>query len=144
MRRVRVFLDSDVVISSMLSKGGASSVLIKGHKLVKSVVSNYSVEEILQVSKRLEIPNVVFKQIISKLEVVEISDPIESFRAEFSEYVFDPNDAHIVGSAVRSVTKFLITFNLKHYNLEKIKSDFGIITLTPGSFLQYIRGIEVN
>ena len=141
MKRIRVFLDSDVVISSMMSKEGASRILTTGNELFLPIISDFSLKEVMRVAERLELPKSIFKQVGDSLEVINIDCSFEKLKTDFSKYVLDMNDAHIVGSAANLNVGFLITYNLKHYKQEDIKADLKIITLTPGSFLQYIRGI---
>ena len=141
MKKFRVFLDSDVVISSMISEVGASRILTSGNGFFLPIISNFSLQEITQVSERLQVSKSTFKQIINSVEVINIDISLESLKSEFSKYVLDINDSHIIGGAVNLNTRFLITYNLKHYKQEETKSDLKIIILTPGSFLQYIRGL---
>ncbi|PIR42787.1 hypothetical protein CO058_03430 [candidate division WWE3 bacterium CG_4_9_14_0_2_um_filter_35_11] len=142
MKRMRVFLDSDVVISSMMSKEGASRILTSGNGLFLPVISDFSLQEIMKVSERLHISKSIFEQVINSIKVIKTNHSLENFKKEFSKYVLDINDVHIIGSAVNLNVGFLITFNLKHYKQEDIKADLKIITITPGSFLQYIRGVK--
>lgn len=38
--------------------------------------------------------------------------------------------------------RFLITYNLSDYKIERIKDELGIIIITPGQLLQYLRSLN--
>ncbi|MBI5358733.1 hypothetical protein HZB69_03880 [Candidatus Amesbacteria bacterium] len=125
---MKVFVDSDVIISSLISDTGVASELINNFD-IKKVVSNLSIKELEIVKTRLNI-----NKPLPKLETVTIDNVIK-----YSVYSIDPNDAYIVAGAKQAKVKFLITYNLKHYKIDKIKRELDIIIMTPGMFLQYLR-----
>ena len=57
---MKIFVDSDVIISSLLSDKGASHLLLH-HKDIIPAISNYSNEEIEVVIERLDIQSKLFK-----------------------------------------------------------------------------------
>ena len=126
---MKVFVDSDVVISSLISDTGASAQLLKTNNDIVKVISNLSIKELKIVMTRLKIDKP-----LPKLKIIII----DNFK-KYSVYSTDPNDAHIVAGAHQVKVKFLITYNLKHYKIEKIKRNLNIIVMTPGIFLQYLR-----
>lgn len=126
---MKVFVDSDVVISSLISNTGASAQLLKTNNNIAKIISNLSKKELKIVMTRLKIDKP-----LPKLKIV-IIDNFE----KYSAYSTDPNDAHIVAGAHQAKVNFLITYNLKHYRVERIKQDLNIIVMTPGIFLQYLR-----
>ncbi len=125
---MKVFVDSDVIISSLISNTGAASELINNLD-IKKIVSNLSIKELEIVKLRLNI-----NKPLPILETIFIDNV-----KKYSIYSIDPNDAHIVAGADQGKVKFLITYNLKHYKIDKIKRDLNIIVMTPGMFLQYLR-----
>lgn len=127
------FVDTDVVISSLISQKGAAFLLLE-NKMADFMVSNVSEEEILEVAKRLKISLEKTKLLIKKLRRVEIKDQTDCER-----YVSDPGDTHIIAGARNSNAKFLITYNSKHCKIDKIKQDLGITVLSPAMFLQWLR-----
>ncbi len=126
---MKVFVDSDVIISSLISNSGAASELINNHPEVIKIISDFS-------QKELEI-------VKSRLKIVKATPPLDLIKIigvkNYSIYSTDPNDAHIVTGADQAQVKFLITYNLKHYKIDKIKRELNIIVMTPGMFLQYLR-----
>ncbi len=135
----KIFIDSDVVISSLISNLGASYQLIN-NKNVVCFISNVSYEEQLLVAKKLSLNIKKLKKLVKeKLNTVEIIQDIKKIRSQYKDFVRDINDAHIVMGSVESKTKFLITYNVKDFEANKIKKKFNIQIMTSGSFLQHLR-----
>jgi len=128
-----VYVDSDVVISSLLSQKGAAFLLLE-NKSADFVISEISELEILEVGRRLNISKESVKRAISKFRKIVSPDT-----KQFEKYVFDLDDAFIIAGAVKAKAKFLITYNTRHYLIDKIKNNFGVIIMTPALFLQYLR-----
>ncbi|MCL4392545.1 PIN domain-containing protein [Patescibacteria group bacterium] len=139
---MKVFLDTDVIISSFLSSSGASYYLInESLNITEFYISNFSVKEIEIVTKRLKIQNKL-KDLKSKLNVTDLDYKSSDIKKLFGKYVYDINDAHIVIAAKQSHSRFLLTYNIKDYDLNLIKKDLDITILEPGVFIQYLRSIE--
>lgn len=130
-----VFVDTDVIISSLLSSKGAAYFLLRS-KAGNWFISNFSRDEIIEVCKRLKISPIKARTLLKKLETMAIT---EKFIAAFAGYVSDSNDAHIVAGAAAAKVKFLITYNAKHYKVDKIREELKIIVLLPALFLQWAR-----
>ena len=142
MSKIAVFVDSDVVISSLLSTKGAAFFLLKEQKGTFTI-SNISKKEIREVADRLEIDRDKLISLIKKrLKIVNLTEDLTKIKMDFKDYTSDINDAHIVAGVVRAKAKFLLTYNIRHFNRQKISEDFGIIILTPAQYLQYLRSLE--
>lgn len=138
----KIFIDSDVVISSLLSKKGAAYFLLNKQKS-DFVISNLSQKELVVVAKRLKIEQAKLQNLIRKrLRVVKLKKDISRVKKDFKIYTHDIDDAHIVAGATSTKASFLLTYNLKHFQKQKIKKDFGIIVLTPAQYLQYQRSVS--
>lgn len=139
---MRIFVDSDVIISSLLSQLGAGHFLI-GSTSLQLFISSLSKKELETVVQRLGIRSDKLTALVEKnLEVTMLSQSLPEIKKSFKKYVLDENDAHILAGAQAAKADFLITYNVKDFKIEKIKKDFGILTLTPGNFLQYLRSIK--
>ena len=136
--KIAAFMDSDVIISSIISKAGASSLLI-GNQQIKKYISNFSIKELQVVVKRMKLPQGELSKLTKTLDIIELEQSFSKIKDKYRNYVLDENDSHIIAGAVSSKCKFIISFNLKHYNKEKIKDNFNISILTPGDFLQHLR-----
>lgn len=142
MRKTKVFVDSDVVISSLLSQKGAAYLLLNEQDS-NFIISDISKKELERVVKRLEIDPIQLQGLIKKqLKIVKLKKEILKIKEEFKTYAIDINDVHVVAGAVNAKTKFLLTYNLKHFHRQKIKDDLRIIVLTPAQYLQYLRSID--
>ncbi|MEK9179629.1 MAG: PIN domain-containing protein [Patescibacteria group bacterium] len=128
---MKVFVDSDVVISSLISSMGAAFKLMNSEYEVVKIISNISLKELKIVTTRLSIKKPLPHFSIQRIKNIE----------KYSIYSTDPNDAHIIAGAHKSEARFLITYNMKHYKVELIKRNLDIIVITPGAFLQYLRSI---
>lgn len=136
---MRVFIDSDVVISSLLSSKGAAYILLQTSGITP-IISTLSLKELRTVCKRLHITeNVLEQRIRKKFEVVKLGDHPQKIRAQYRSYVTDIHDAHIVGGATAAKANYLISYNLRHFKSDKIKDELDILFMTPALFLQFLR-----
>lgn len=174
MAKVKIFIDSDVIISSLLSKKGASNIIVNNTNL-SAVISNFSYEELdrtvdklgidrskprthdltarLDSAKRVgtldgpdergvAVRGKLGRLLKNKLKVVKIELNKVEIINRFGDYTNDIKDIHIIAGAKTAKVKFLITFNMKDYKIEKIQQELGIKVINPGEFLQYLRSIE--
>lgn len=142
---MNIFIDSDVVISSLLSSHGAAYQLFhQNHSGLSFFVSNISQRELHIVINKLKIDETSLKLLIEQsFTIVHLTDTIEAIKTSYKEYVKDINDAHVVAGSHKAQVRFLITYNIKDFKAEKIKRDFDISILSPGIFLQYLRSIKI-
>lgn len=138
---LKFFADSDVVISSLISSKGAAYQLFT-LKQLQPVISSLSRKELLIVISRLNLDRSKFAKLLeSGLTTVDPGISNAQVKKKYWSYVADINDAHIPAGAIVAKTRYLISYNLKHFKSEKIKEDFGIIVTTPALFLQYYRSL---
>lgn len=136
---MRIFIDTDVVISSFLSSSGAAYFLLNQSQ-INPVISSISLTEIQIVAKRMEIDTERLENLIkNSFEVFPLKKDLEEVKKGYVQYVTDENDAHIVAGAHFSKVKYLISYNLKHFKTDKIKDELDLLLLTPALFLQYLR-----
>lgn len=137
---MKVFIDTDVVISSLISQKGAAYYLINNVKITK-YISDVSKKEIEEVAKRLDLDNFDPKKY--KLVDLKMSLPqkmsLSQIKKNYKKFVFDIDDSHIVAGASASKSSFLITYNSKHFATELIKNKLGILVRKPSEFLQFLR-----
>jgi predicted nucleic acid-binding protein len=138
---LQVFIDSDVIISSLISRTGAAYFLIHEAN-IKLIISNYSQTELKRVVKKLNLNHKEFENTLKKFKIVPLRKSLSKIKKRFAGYVTDQNDAHIIAGAVKVKTRFLISYNQKHFKANKIKRDFDIILFTPAQFLQYLRSVS--
>lgn len=139
---LKVFVDSDVIISSLISSSGAAFLLLNQTDELELFVSNKSLQELEKVTERLQIDYARLTHLIrERFTVVQLDNSVKELKEKFAEFVLDINDAHIVAGAKKANAQFLISYNTKHFKAEKIKEDFNIIVTTPANLLQYLRSV---
>lgn len=144
MSNLKVFVDSDVIISSLISSKGAAFHLLNQTK-ENFYISNSSVDELEIVVKRLNIDTKKLDKLLSSaLKKVNIGEDLSQIKKQFALYVRDPNDCHIISGTKAAKAKFLITYNIRDFKVDKIKKDLNIIVTTPARFLQYLRSKSPN
>ncbi len=133
---MRVFIDSDVIISSLLSSKGAAFKLLHTTDIIP-IISTGSLKELRVVCKRLHIESTALETFIQKkFTVIPIRVKMQK---KYKKYILDPNDLHVVAGAISAKAAYLISYNLKHFRIENIKNDLKILCMTPALFLQYLR-----
>lgn len=142
MKRLKIFVDSDVVISSLLSNTGAAYFLLNEFSL-NLFISNISVIELDRGVKKLNLNRDRLTGLIkNRLRVVKLRRTITNIKKDEEEYVFDENDAHIVAGAKKAKAKLILSYNIKDFNLSKLKQNFNLIVITPAKLLQYLRSLS--
>lgn len=142
MSKTKVFVDSDVVISSLLSEKGAAYFLLNVQD-ANFIISNFGQKELERVAGRLQIKQGKLQDLIKKrLKVIKLKLDLSKIKKEFKDYTSDIDDTHILAGAAKAKTKFLLTYNIKHFQKIKIKEDLRITVLTPAQYLQYLRSLE--
>lgn len=139
---LKVFVDSDVVISSLISTTGAAFLILNQTGDLELFISNVSNLELEKVAERLDLDTDRLKTLIKeRFTVIHLEETIEEIKTKFAEYTLDIDDSHIVAGAKFAGIQFLISYNTKHFKADKLKEDFNIILTTPSNLLQYLRSI---
>lgn len=136
---IKIFIDSDVFISSLISQKGAAYFLINLKTNVQLYLSNLSKLEIEKVAQRMELDRKQMKKYFDKCKSVTLELEHSQLEDKFSQFTADKNDVHIVAGAVSAKANFLATYNIRDYYVDVIKDEFGLICQTPGNILQYLR-----
>lgn len=137
MDQIKVFLDSDVFISALLSHKGASFEILNNVSINKIITKTIQ-QEVTEVAKRIDI-SLSNVNIFQKIKICSIKLDKARVVRSYLSYVLDVEDSHVIAGAHTARTQFLLTHNTKHYRQELIKKDLKIITMKPGNFLQYLR-----
>ena len=125
---IRIFVDSDVIISSLISRTGAAFLLMHDARIDR-FISDVSFAELKRVVGVLHLSLKDLQKLVeTQCNVVTIGESKRDVK-RMTEFTRDMNDAHIVLGASKAKVKFLVTYNLKHYRIEKIREDLRIIVL---------------
>lgn len=134
------FVDSDVIISSLLSDQGAAYALLHQLSQPSLLISNFSERELAIVIARLNIASEKLDSLISNhFRTVTLNQNLATIKQRYAEFVTDINDAHVVAGAHLTHSRFLISYNLKDYQIGNIRAELNVVVLTPAMFLQYLR-----
>ena len=138
---MNIVIDTNVLISALKSKRGASYKLIM--LLPKSIfVPSMSVPLFVEyeaVCKRSGLlSNLNNEEINSILDYILSKSKIQKIFYLWRPLLKDPKDDLVLEVAVASKSKYIITFNIKDF---KGCGKFGIEALTPQEFMK-IRGVK--
>lgn len=141
-----IFVDSDVIISAAMSHTGAAHLLLNNkNSNFQLHISDISYCEVKAVATRLGMKIIFIEKIINKnFYIIKLKDNSLQKLKSYEKYVYDINDAHIIMGADLCKADFLITYNIKDYRVNAIKSDLNIIVYKPAQLLQYFRSINVS
>ncbi|MEX0616533.1 MAG: PIN domain-containing protein [Candidatus Woykebacteria bacterium] len=139
---MKVFVDSDVVISSLLSQSGAAYILTNAKNL-QLFISNIAYQELKIVTERLGIEKQKLDDLLrERFKTVELEENLSVIKGKYGNLVLDQNDAHILAGAKAESARFLVSYSTKHFKAEEIKRVFNIISLKPAFMLQYLRSLQ--
>ncbi len=145
MKKKKIFVDSDLVLSSLILSKGAAFFLLNEADL-GLFVSNISIIEIKRGLLKLKLDNDKFQILLKyRLRTIRLRDSnegLEKIKADFGKYVFDQDDAHIVAGARRAKVRVILTYNIRHFKVERLKRELNILISTPAQFLQYLRSLN--
>jgi len=139
-RAVRIFLDSNVILSGLFSDRGAPRIILDILSLNLSfivvVTGRYNIMEIER-NLRAKLPAAVpvYKEYIAKLNLRIIPVPALEEVKKYSG-VTSPKDIPVLVSAIKSKADYLITGDKKDFG--KLKGDYPFIISGPSDFLEFI------
>lgn len=136
MSKLRVVIDTNVLVSGLRSRNGASFRLL-------SLLSSSAFEVCISVPLMFEYEDVLSRAELT-LPVSAVDDILDYLCrvAHHQEIHFlwrpllkDPNDDHVLEVAVASQSSAIVTFNSRDFGPA---SQFGINVITPAEFLGQI------
>ncbi len=139
---VKVVLDTNVVVSSMLVQEGSPASIFR--KLALGDINNFTTHEIIE-----EIKEVLARpRILKRISLAESEFVLHSFE-ELSEKVYpeisldeikdDPDDNKILECAIASTADYIISGDA---HLLKLREFRGIKIVSPAEFILLMDGIE--
>jgi len=148
---VRVFLDSNVVLSGLLSEKGAPRIFLDLLSLrlpfLIGLTGRYNLIEIERNLKK-KIPGLLslFKVYLPKvnLKVIPLPRPedVRGFSGRIAE-----KDTPVLISAIRSKADFLVTGDKRHFGKMKELGEYPFQVVTPSEFIdsilpEILKGLE--
>lgn len=139
-RYVRVFLDSNVILSGLFSDRGAPRILLDILSLNLSVIAGitgrYNIMEIER-NLRAKLPEAVpvYKEYIGKLNLHIIPIPAMEELRKYTGAIA-AKDVPVLVSAIKGRADYLITGDKKDFG--KLKNKYPFIITAPSDFLDNI------
>ena len=139
---VSVFLDSNVILSGLLSERGAPRILLDllslGLPFLVGATGRYNLIEIERNLKK-KMPSLLFlyKSYLPKVNLKVISLPRPEEVRDFSGKIAE-KDIPVLISAIRSKVDYLVTGDKQHFGKMKELDKYPFHVVTPSEFLDSI------
>ena len=143
MSKIKVFLDSSVLIAGILSSSGAARVL-----LVMSEIGQIEVfisEHVITESERSlarKVPHALpeFRQSIRDAQPKILQNPTQQEIRDHLYLIGDPEDVPILLAAMKAKVDYLATHNRRHFiDDPTVAEKAGLKISTPGDVLAWLR-----
>ena len=150
-RIVRVFLDSNVILSGLLSEKGAPRTILDLLTLkLPFLVGSTGRYNLIEIERNLEkkMPEIlsVYKRYLPKLHLKIIHLPRQEELREFSGKIAN-KDVPVLVSAIQSKADFLLTGDKQHFGKMKDLDKYPFHVVTPSEFIdsvlpEILKGLE--
>ena len=139
----RVFLDSSVLISGVISQAGASSAILdlgEAGEIVIILSKGILIETDRVFEKKF--PELIgsFREFIKNLSPIIAEEPTSQEIRE-AESVIDKDDASILAAAKKENIHYLVSLDIKHFHTNQVREYFKSPIVTPARFLTEFRYI---
>ena len=141
-KAVRVFLDSNVILSGLISDTGAPRIILDLLTLnlpfLTGCTGRFNVMEIERVLKK-KMPQAlaVYRHYLPQLNLTIIPMPREQELKELSGKIAD-KDLPVLASAILGEADFLVTGDKRHFQKVKPLKDHMLKIVTPAEFVDRI------
>ena len=141
-RAIRVFLDSNVIISGLLSEKGPPRIILDllslGFPFLIGLTGRYNLVEIERNLKK-KLPDLipVYRKTLPKINLKVIPLPKPQELRKFSG-IMAGKDVPVLVSAIKGQAHFLVTGDKQHFEKMKMTPDAPLKILTPGEFLDLL------
>jgi predicted nucleic acid-binding protein len=141
-RTVRLFLDSNVILSGLLSDRGAPRIILDllslGLPFLFGSTGQYNLTEIERnLKKRIPGIMLVYKEYLPRLNLTVMPMPKPEELREFFGKITD-KDIPVVVSAIKGKADFLITGDRRHFEKLKRVEKYQFRIVTPSEFIDSI------
>lgn len=141
-KAVKLFLDSNVILSGLLSKEGAPRILLDILSLrlpfLSAATGKYNIIEIERnLEKKMPAVIPLYKEYFPKLNLKVVSLPSSDEVRKYSKIIKD-KDAPVLASAVKNKADFLVTGDKRDFSKLKKTGSFPFKIVSPSEFLDTI------
>lgn len=145
---VRIFLDSNVVLSGLLSSTGAPRIILDILTLslpgLIGLTGRYNLIEIERnIKKKAPAVLPVYNEYLPKMHLEIVPLPSVAEVATHSGIIAD-KDTPVLVSAIKGRVDFLITGDKKHFDRAKIRKAIPCKIRNPSEFLEELAAILTN
>jgi predicted nucleic acid-binding protein len=148
---VRVFLDSNVILSGLLSERGAPRIILDLLSLrLPFLIGSTGRYNLIEIERNLKnkMPSLLllYKAYLPKLNLKVIPLPRPEDIRDFSGQIAE-KDIPVLISAIRSKADFLVTGDKQHFGKMKELDKYPFHVVTPSEFLdsilpEILKGLE--
>jgi len=137
-QRIKVFIDTNVLIAGVHSVSGASAAILElcEARVLQMVVSR---QVLIEADRNFaeKFPQLVgrFRQFMHHLTPLMVEDPTPE-SVEKAATIVDRKDASILAAAQNANVDFLITLDKKHFLNPKAREKLTLKVVSPIEFLQ--------
>jgi putative PIN family toxin of toxin-antitoxin system len=141
-RAIRVFLDSNVIISGLLSEKGPPRVILDilslGFPILIGLTGRYNLVEIQRNLKK-KLPDLLplYRKYLPKMNLKAVSLPKPEELEKFSGIIAQ-KDVPVLVSAIKGQADFLVTGDKRHFDKITITPSTPFKIVTPGEFLDLL------
>ena len=139
---VRVFLDSNVILSGLISDRGAPRIILDLLTLklpfLVGLTGRFNLIEIERnLKKRLPHALTVYRKYLPLLDLSITPVPRAHEIQEFSGKIVD-KDAPVLASAIRGKADYLVTGDKRHFQELQARGDYAVRIVIPSEFIDQI------
>lgn len=141
VKRWRVFLDTSALIAGVVSPTGAAREVLRlaEARVVELVVSRQVLTEAdRNLSAKLPASLEDYHTLLHHLAPVVVEDPPHEAVQEAAR-VIHHNDAPILAAARRAAVDYLVTWNTRDFQTERVRAWAPFPIMTPGELLRAFR-----
>jgi len=138
MKRIKIFLDSSVIIAGLASKtGGSHKILIMAElQIIIPLISEIVVQEVMNnINKKMPDHYGLFYTLFQKLPFKLIKPSKEDLKKAL--IIINDKDAPLLAAAMTGKADWLLSLD-RHFLKPELSELIGINTGTPGDFIQRV------
>lgn len=138
--KIKIFFDSSVIISAIISTEGASRKILTMCEaaILDGIISGKVVEEVNRVAK-IKFPGIQMNldEILKKAKLKIINKIPPEILSKAKSWISDSDDAPILAAAKSAEVDVLLTLDIRHFIRDlNVTKKSGLKIMTPGEFLQ--------
>lgn len=141
-KSVRIFLDSNVILSGLLSDKGAPGVIFDilslNLPLLTAITGRYNIIEVERnIKKKLPALLPIYKNYFSKAAISIVALP-SAEEIKLFKGIINEKDAPVLASAAKGKADFLLTGDKKHFKNLKTTGTCSFTVVSPTEFIETI------